>query len=616
MASRAMTSKECYEFIERKISYFKEKYQSLRNKSNDYAFSALCVKSNFYKNPVLDFDDGTIEKMMVDGTCDGGVDALLSDPSSDESTNLVLVQSKHYKKIEFDDLVNAVTKMVRFYNDMSKGDYGNFNDKVISRFCDLKADVGEESKVIFVLYTSAPKNKIKYDRIEKAFKASLTETDKFELRVLFDEDICNEIKDAESRRPDVESGKLFIDESDNYLSYNEDEAIIGNVSAWCIKELYATHGLTLLAKNLRYYVHNGNIDDAIKDSIRNSREDFWFKNNGITIICDWFEVSGKQVNLKHFSIVNGGQTTVNLYKCRELNKETDFYLPCKIIVTKGDTEDMKNSFALEIAKATNSQKPIKPIDLKANSVEQVRFAKAMRDNGIFYQTKRGEKVPDNYKLPYLNSDLAEVGKLCLASIFQMPGTSRNKPSTIYNPEYYEPIFNGNQDKIAKISKELLYVDYYYRNLFLNKFDAKNANGAISGELLPFAHNARTICIAFTCLACRYLNGNIDETKMSEVFKNVKDGESSKACYDIFKNLDDIDTLFGKDLFGDKDKLDEVLYKLFDVVIKEGRKLYSNRKDNDSTLNESNFLKKDFNYYSILRSGWDEFPEKMQNAFGK
>ena len=123
----------------------------------------------------------------------------------------------------------------------------------------------------------------------------------------------------------------------------------------------------------------------------------------------------------------------------------------------GDSEDEKANFILEIAKATNSQKAIKAIDLKANSPEQIRFAQSMREVGIFYQTKRGEIVPKDYKDSYLNSHLAEVGKLCLSAIFQMPGTSRNKPSTLYSSPYYDIVFNGNQKRIANIVKELLYI---------------------------------------------------------------------------------------------------------------------------------------------------------------
>ena len=226
----------------------------------------------------------------------------------------------------------------------------------------------------------------------------------------------------------------------------------------------------MLSKNLRYHVPGGGIDKAIEDTIRDYPEDFWFKNNGITIICSSFRLDGKEVKLKDFSIINGGQTTYMIHKSKNVSEELNFYLPCKIIKTIGDTEDDKSNFILEIAKATNSQKAIKKVDLKANSPEQVRFAQAMRQAGVFYQTKRGESVPKEYKETYKNSDLSEVGKLCLSAIFQMPGASRNKPSTLYEPPYYEFIFDGDQKKISNIVKELLYIDNYWKKKFKAQYE--------------------------------------------------------------------------------------------------------------------------------------------------
>ena len=536
---------------------------------------------------------------VVDGSNDGGVDALLSDPNSDES-NLVLVQSKFYSSISFEDIANAVTKLVRFYNDMISGNYGTVQQKVQRRFLNLNAEVGEESKIIFVVYTSAKRNGIRKDKVDRAFKALITNSDKFELRVLYSDDVCDEIKEAESRRPTVETGKLTIDSTNNYLEYG-DNAVIANVSAFCVKELYATHGLNLLARNLRYHVAGNNIDKAIKDTIKEEPESFWFKNNGLTIICDEFDISGKQIKLKNFSIVNGGQTTYNLHKSKDLNRENDFYLPCKIIEVRGNSEDEKNKFALEIAKATNSQKAIKPVDLKANSPEQVRFSTVMRSNGIYYQTKRGEVIPAAFKEDYKNTDLSEVGKLCLAGIFQLPATSRNKPSVLYNSEYYEPTFNGNQDQIAKIAKELLYVDYYFKNDFLKKFDSKNENNPNASELIPFAHNARTTCTAFTAFASRFYMGNITVENLTTIFSNIREGSYNTYFYDIFRNLSSIKSLFSSELFNNKDKLDNILYELFDVIIKCGRKCYSIDRRYDNSLNETNYLKKDNNYYSILKA---------------
>lgn len=606
---------ETYDFIKSKIEQLKGLYPSLREKRDDYVFSALCFKSNFYKNPSLNFNEQLIEEVIVDGNNDDGIDALLTDPNSDES-DLVLIQSKFYQTIAFEDIVNAITKMVRFYNDMISGNYGTIQQRVTRRFLNLNAEVGDESKIIFAFYTSAVKGGIRKDKIEKAFKALIpANSDKFELRVFYADDICDEIKEAESRRPTVESGKLIIDDSNNYLCYGED-AIVVNISAFCIKQLYGTHGLNLLARNLRYHVTGGAIDSAIKDSIKNDPDTFWFKNNGITIICDDFDISGKEVKLKNFSIVNGGQTTYNLFKSNYLNASNDFYLPCKIIKVRGNNEDEKNLFTLEIAKATNSQKPIKPVDLKANSPEQVRFANSMRSNGIFYQTKRGEIVPKEFKDEYLNTDLAETGKLCLTAIFQLPATSRTRPKSLYNPEFYEPIFNGDQDKIAKLTKELLYIDYYFRKYFLKKFDTTNQDNPNVNELIPFAHNSRTICVAFSALASRYKSGNIDNKKLSIVFANIREGAYSANLYDIFRNVDSINSFYSADLLRNKDKFDMLLYELFDLIIKSGRKCYATERRFNSTLNETNYLKKDYNYYNILKTDWDYISEQIDRIFEK
>lgn len=264
-----------YSDIKMKIEQLKELTPTLRSKSDDYNFSVLCIKSCFYKNPSLLFSEQLISETIVDGPNDGGIDALLTDPNSDES-NLILVQSKFYQNIRSDEVIEAITKMVRFYNNMISGNYGSMQQKVTKRFLNLNAEVGEESKIIFVLFTSASKGGIRKDKIEKAFRDSMPiANDRFELRVLYADDIIEEIKEAESRRPTVESGKLFIDEANNYLCYGDD-AIIANVSAFYIKELYGTHGLNLLARNLRYHVSGSSIDRAIKDSIKNDSDRFWF----------------------------------------------------------------------------------------------------------------------------------------------------------------------------------------------------------------------------------------------------------------------------------------------------------------------------------------------------
>ena len=223
-------TQESYDIIHNKIHAFKESSHYLKDKSDDFVFSALSVKATYYKNPALVLDDTALENIVVDGQYDGGVDVLLTDPNSDTS-DLVIAQSKYYTTITFDDIFNSIAKMTSFYKDMKSGHYETVNQKVKKRFLDLDAEVGEESKIHFMFFTSAPQKGIKRNSLEKKFRNLFTDSTNMDLTVQFGDEIVESIKELESRRPTVETGKIRIDEADNYLYYG-DEAAIVNISAF------------------------------------------------------------------------------------------------------------------------------------------------------------------------------------------------------------------------------------------------------------------------------------------------------------------------------------------------------------------------------------------------
>lgn len=345
----------------------------------------------------------------------------------------------------------------------------------------------------------------------------------------------------------------------------------------------------------------------MKETIEQNPESFWLKNNGITIICDDFRIDGREVHLKNFSIVNGGQTTYVLHKSKFLDKDHDFWLSCKIIKTSGTTETEKNIFSLEIAKAANSQKPIKPADLRANAPEQRSFAQSMRAIGIFYQTKRGEKIPRSFLPAHLHTKLLDVGKLCLSAIFQLPCKSRSKPSEVYKDEYYNPIFNeGTQKQISQICQELLYMDDYFIKKFLPKFDKENKDMPEASSLIAFAHVSRTICISFTALAARYYQGNLTDKDITLLVSNQSD------AYKVLRNIEDVKYLLPMRL--STDSYDATLEQLFNGIINAGFTDYDNAHENNPSLTAANFLKKDDNYYTILRKHWRTLSPEIRKIF--
>ena len=302
--------------------------------------------------------------------------------------------------------------------------------------------------------------------------------------------------------------------------------------------------------------------------------------------------------------INGAQTVYQLYKSKSLVKGNDFYLPCKIIKVRGNDENDKLSYSLEISKAANWQKPIKEKDLKANAPEQIRFARAMREVGIYYVTKRGDVVPKEFKLKYLNTEIDKVGKLCLCAIFQMPCTARNKTAVIYYSDYYEVIFNKDQYQIARLCKELLYIDDYFTTIFLKKYRKEHS----SGEQVSFANNAKTLCIAFVSLASRYQQGNLTDEDIINLEKN--------DSYEILKNMDGVKYIFPHELFSNKDEYDKMLERLFNIIISEGNREYRSAKRKDSQLTATNFLKSDKSYYEIVSPNWLDIKPEIKKIFGE
>ena len=305
-----------------------------------------------------------------------------------------------------------------------------------------------------------------------------------------------------------------------------------------------------------------------------------------------------------------------MHRSEHIDKQHFFWLPCKIIKTVGKTDEEKNTFSLAIAQAANSQKPIQPADLKANAPEQIRFAQAMKAVGVLYKTKRGEEVDKKYRTAYLNTNLAEVGKLCLAAIFQEPCKSRNNPSASYkDPDkkqniYYNPIFKDNPEQVARICKELLYIYYYFDKIFQPKFDRENRNLPNANDKITFANKARTTCVAFTALAARFHQKNISDENIAMLIS----APTSSDVYKMLRDLGGMKFLLPIKLY--TDAYDATLDKLFKAIIKAGTKNYSMERKHNPNLTPNSFLQNDKNYYDILNDHWDTLREEIQKIFAE
>ena len=126
--------------------------------------------------------------------------------------------------------------------------------------------------------------------------------------------------------------------------------------------------------------------------------------------------------------------------------------------------------------------------------------------------------------------------------------------------------------------------------------------------ISFAHVARTICLAFTALAARYYQENLNNKDITLLLEKPLDD----SVYKKLRDIGDIKSLLPMKLY--TDSYDATLDKLFTAIIEEGITIFSDAHDNDSSLTAANFLKKDDNYYKILRKRWAKLCKEIPKIF--
>jgi hypothetical protein len=176
----------------------------------------------------------------------------------------------------------------------------------------------------------------------------------------------------------------------------------------------------------------------ISTALSDERRDFWYLNNGITIVCRGFsynELRSPIVTLEDFQIVNGGQTANALFEAHlvDPDKLTDVYLLLRIYETKD--EDLK----LKVAAATNNQTPIRSRDLKANDPIQKKLELGLKTLGYYYERKKSQYVERKEEE---RIDALRAGQTLLAYYGGQPVQAKTQSDRIFG-EFYTQIFHDN-----------------------------------------------------------------------------------------------------------------------------------------------------------------------------
>ncbi|WP_432361451.1 AIPR family protein [Sporosarcina sp. UB5] len=200
----------------------------------------------------------------------------------------------------------------------------------------------------------------------------------------------------------------------------------------------------LFEANIRDFQNNTVVNNDIKDSIKKETDiDFWWLNNGVTIIADEGTLVGKQFHLDNIQIVNGLQTSHSIYNVfsedQQLKESDSRSLFIKIIITKEkESRD-------RIIKSTNSQNPVPHSLLRATDKVQRNIEDYFLRKDYFYD--RRKNYYRNLQKPI--SKIISINYLsqCLTAIlFDNPSKARSNPTILTkSDEDYDLLFPQRRD---------------------------------------------------------------------------------------------------------------------------------------------------------------------------
>lgn len=585
-------------FIREHIDTLKKDYPIFRNYQDYHVFIFLCIKYFFFAE-TNSFDPDSVQDYLTDGSNDGGIDAIFNDPNS-ENNDMIIIQCKYYENstLNNQEVFSELCKISETIKAIDNHKVSALNEQVVSAYRNAKSQMEDSGNIKVVFFTSyAPKNLREQNKIEKV-NAKMFNAFDFEMN--FFKDIVAQIETIDNGKLCVEQDSLNLDRPNNYLSY--EESVIVNISASSLQDLQNRRRNGLLGMNLRYFVRKKEVDNAIQKTISEEPQNFWYKNNGIIIICENYEIDGKVLRLYNFSIINGGQTTNRIGRS-DINE--DFFLQCKVVKTKGITSSERDSFALSIAEASNAQKPIKKSDLKSNTPEQLRLRERLLKKHIYYITKKGDKAPKQFS-DYQITSLEKVGKLSLATILQMPGSARSNSQRMYNDNYYYSIFGQNSPE--GVIADALKISWYYDRF---KKTSIKGQGLDEKTVLPMMKNGKTFQLAAITFLCK-INYNV--FSYESVANNINNTDQLKQ---ILQSVNGMFQIISQRL----DNEENIFYEIFSIIGDEVLGYcFQNAVElavkDQHTLAPSDYLKSDNNYYKdIIPRLWRMYHRSasLQNA---
>ncbi|MGW3507074.1 AIPR family protein [Streptomyces sp. NPDC000994] len=201
--------------------------------------------------------------------------------------------------------------------------------------------------------------------------------------------------------------------------------------------------LELFESNVRDYAGSTTVNNAISETLKSgTREDFWWFNNGVTVVADAAQIVGKKIVVREPQIVNGLQTSHEVYNYIESGgQHRDRSLLVKIVVApeSGTTRD-------RIIRATNSQTQLPAGALRATEPIQKDIEESLSHaGGYYYERRAGYYRNLGFPLDQVVS-MARLAREFTAFALREPHTAlKHSEALLLEDAHYSKIFSPRYD---------------------------------------------------------------------------------------------------------------------------------------------------------------------------
>lgn len=358
------------------------------------AFVYLCTKT------MLDLDAQEAFDCITDGGGDFGVDAMQVTEEVDGEFSVTLFQAKYKTKLEADsnfpeDGIHVLVNAIRHIFDPT-AELGAINERLRVKVEEARAMVRDG--FIPRVRAIACNNGIKWnDQAQTAIERA-----GFGNQVSWEHVNHDVLVGILQRARQVDDTLRLVGKA-NIEDMNFSRVCIGRMPVIEVAALMRAHGDRLLERNIRRYLglHGNRVNEGIQETLRSGQpENFYFFNNGLTLICDHFKYNALQganyqVQADNLQIVNGAQTCMTIYKTlTEMNQRgEDPPADASVLVRLYELPKGKEDVVLQITHATNSQNPVDLKDLRSNDEIQRQLEISIEALGYQYRRKRMDTPP-------------------------------------------------------------------------------------------------------------------------------------------------------------------------------------------------------------------------------